>query len=155
VRRLWSPRWVVRHAAMVVLVAAFLALGWWQIGRAQGGNALSYGYAVEWPLFALFVIAVWAREVRAELHPDRPEPAGSGESGQGVTPGRRDGTARRRPVVVPYRSPRADAGEDPELAAYNDYLAWLAAHPDRRPSEYHRQPQAYRQPQADRQPQGE
>ena len=55
-RRFLTPSWLLRHAAMVGLVAAFLALGWWQVGRARGGNMLSYGYAIEWPVFALFVI---------------------------------------------------------------------------------------------------
>ena len=66
-RRFLTPGWLLRHVAMVVLVAAFLALGWWQIGRARGGNMLSFGYAIEWPVFALFVIFVWTREIRAEL----------------------------------------------------------------------------------------
>ena len=43
--------------------------------------------------------------------------------------------AIRRPVRV-----TVPAGEnektDPELAAYNDYLAWLAAHPAARPGDY-------------------
>jgi hypothetical protein len=41
-----------------------------------------------------------------------------------------------RPIRVPAR-PRAAADEDdPELAAYNDYLAWLATHPGARPGDY-------------------
>ncbi|MET8066952.1 hypothetical protein ABZS65_25340, partial [Micromonospora sp. NPDC005313] len=65
--RLWTPAWIVRHVAMVVLVVAFLALGWWQVTRAAGGNALSFGYAIEWPVFAAFVVFVWWREVRQTL----------------------------------------------------------------------------------------
>src|SRR6266511_4389550 len=38
----------------------------------------------------------------------------------------------RRPLPVPVEEP------DPELAAYNRYLQWLAANPGRRPSEYPR-----------------
>ena len=66
-RRFVTPGWLLRHAALVLLVAGFLVLGWWQLGRARGGNALSFGYAIEWPVFALFVIFLWYREVRAEL----------------------------------------------------------------------------------------
>ena len=55
---------MLKHLVMVVLVAACLGLGWWQIGRAAGGNPLSFGYAFEWPVFALFVIFIWYREVR-------------------------------------------------------------------------------------------
>jgi hypothetical protein len=36
---------------------------------------------------------------------------------------------------VPAR-PAAPAEDDPELIAYNDYLAWLAAHPGARPGDY-------------------
>lgn len=59
---------------MVGLVVAFLWLGWWQIGRARAGNLLSLGYAIEWPVFAAFVIFVWIREIRLELRGGAPPP---------------------------------------------------------------------------------
>ncbi|MGW5673158.1 hypothetical protein ACWEVO_35450, partial [Micromonospora sp. NPDC003776] len=71
-KRLWTPAWIVRHVAMVVLVVGFLGLGWWQVTRAAGGNTLSFGYAIEWPVFAGFVVFVWWREVRHTLR-GRPE----------------------------------------------------------------------------------
>jgi hypothetical protein len=43
------------------------------------------------------------------------------------------------PPVAPRRPPPplvVDDEDDPQLAAYNRYLAWLAANPDRKPSEY-------------------
>ncbi len=119
VRRFATPRWLVQHAVMVILVAAFLALGGWQVGRAVAGNTLSYAYAVEWPIFALFVIGVWVREIRQELRPAKPAPPAG---------------PVRAPLVVPV--PSADPPDDPALSAYNDYLAWLAADPDRRPGDY-------------------
>ncbi|MEV1147484.1 hypothetical protein AB0I76_28150, partial [Micromonospora sp. NPDC049799] len=66
-KRLWTPGWIARHVAMVVLVGAFLSLGWWQVSRAAAGNAISWGYAIEWPVFAGFVVFVWWREVRHAL----------------------------------------------------------------------------------------
>jgi hypothetical protein len=42
----------------------------------------------------------------------------------------------RRPVRVPVVSAAPADDDDPELAAYNDYLGWLAAHPGARPSDY-------------------
>ncbi|RIV36604.1 hypothetical protein [Micromonospora radicis] len=66
-KRLWTPAWIARHVAMVVLVTTFLGLGWWQVSRAAAGNAISWGYAVEWPIFAGFVVFVWWREVRHTL----------------------------------------------------------------------------------------
>ena len=37
----------------------FLALAWWQVRRAEAGNILSYGYAVEWPLFVVAAVYLW------------------------------------------------------------------------------------------------
>jgi DNA-binding transcriptional regulator of glucitol operon len=123
VHRFLTPRWLLRHAIALVLVAACLALGWWQIGRARGGNALSYGYAIEWPVFALFVIFVWSREVRAELRGGYTEP----EPAPTVPEDLR--------IEVPRR-PAAAPEDDPDVGAYNEYLAWLAAHPRAGPGDY-------------------
>jgi hypothetical protein len=132
VRRLFTARWVAVHFGVLVLVAAFLGLAWWQITRAAQGNALSFGYAIEWPVFAAFVVAVWIVEMRKVVReqtaeappttgqdqPDQPEP---------VVPAR-----RRRP-----RNEAAyDDSGDPQLAAYNHYLGWLNAHPYASPADY-------------------
>jgi DNA-binding transcriptional regulator of glucitol operon len=124
VRRLLSPRWLAVHALALVLFMACLALGVWQFRRAAGGNTLSWAYTLEWPLFAAFVVWMWVRAVRDQISQERGE----------------DPYAEHRapPITAPRPTPavRVDADEDPELAAYNDYLAWLAANPDRKPSEY-------------------
>jgi DNA-binding transcriptional regulator of glucitol operon len=134
---LWTPAWIARHVLALVLVVAFLALGWWQFSRATGGNALSWGYTFEWPVFALFVVFIWYREVQQErrsARADREEPATETEAPQPVP--RQDAPVTvRRPVRVPVAGP-APAVDDPELDAYNDYLGWLAAHPGARPSDY-------------------
>jgi DNA-binding transcriptional regulator of glucitol operon len=144
---LWTPAWIARHVLALVLVVAFLALGWWQFSRATGGNALSWGYTFEWPVFALFVVFIWFREVQQERRSAR---AGHGEAGQdeagqdepAATAEVRQPAPRqdapvtvRRPVRVPVAG-AVPADDDPELAAYNDYLGWLAAHPGARPSDY-------------------
>ncbi len=64
-RELRTTGWVVRHVLAVILVLGFLGLGWWQVRRAAEGNLLSYGYAVQWPVFAAFVVFVWFKEVQA------------------------------------------------------------------------------------------
>jgi len=104
VRRLFTPAWLLGHAVVWVAVAAFLALGWWQAGRAAGGNTLSWAYTFEWPLFAVFTIAVWIREMRAALR----------------GPASESPPARREPVIT-RREANLDDG-DPE---YNRYLARL------------------------------
>ena len=121
-RRLLSPRWLAVHALALVLVAACLSLGIWQYLRAAGGNTLSWAYTFEWPLFAAFVVWMWVRAVRDHLSQERGEDPYAEHRPPPIT-------AVKRPVAV-------SGDEDPELAAYNDYLAWLAANPDRKPSEY-------------------
>jgi len=134
---LWTPAWIARHVLALVLVVAFLALGWWQFSRATGGNALSWGYTFEWPVFALFVVFIWFREVQQErrsARAERAEPAAETEVARSL-PGQDPPMTVRRPVRVPVAG-AAPADDDPELAAYNDYLGWLAAHPGARPSDY-------------------
>ena len=64
---LLTPAWIAVHVGLVLAVATFGVLAWWQIGRAADGNLLSYGYAFEWPAFAAFTIWVWVVEVRKAL----------------------------------------------------------------------------------------
>ncbi|MFY1704005.1 MULTISPECIES: hypothetical protein [Micromonospora] len=145
-KRLWTPAWIFRHVAMVVLVAAFLALGWWQISRAAAGNTLSWAYAFEWPIFAGFVVFVWWREARLTLRgpPQTDADAGQTAGTAPVAPTTGDSpsvTGDQRPAVRrPVRAARvpvpADGGEDAELAAYNHYLSWLNANPGARPGDY-------------------
>jgi DNA-binding transcriptional regulator of glucitol operon len=124
VRRLLGPKWLARHALALVLFTGCLALGWWQLDRASSGNTLSWAYTAEWPLFALFVLWVWFRWARDDV-----------KSARGEDPYAR---VRPEPMRMPARQvvPSVAADEDPETAAYNRLLAWLAAHPDRRPGDY-------------------
>ncbi|MGW5559906.1 hypothetical protein ACWER9_22125 [Micromonospora sp. NPDC003944] len=137
-RRLWTPAWIARHVAMVVLVVGFLGLGWWQISRATAGNSLSWGYAVEWPIFAGFVVYVWWREVklarRRSVEADAPPEDPVVEPAPEVTTGSRP--AVRRPVRVARVPASGDVVEDTDLAAYNHYLSWLNANPGARPGDY-------------------
>lgn len=125
---------------MIVLVAGCLGLGWWQIGRAARGNALSFGYAFEWPVFALFVIFIWYREVRLDLYgpggpSGRGEPSGPDEE---APPVESPPEVPRLLSSVPARRQPAERAQDadPRLRAYNEYLAWLNADPTRRPGDY-------------------
>jgi hypothetical protein len=141
--RLWTPAWIVRHLVAAALVTGFLALGWWQISRAASGNTLSWAYAVEWPVFALFVVFLWFREARNTVRGERPPAGGEPRGGDGgrhpepaaAAVGRPAATARR-PVRTARREPPVRPEDDPELAAYNDYLAWLNANPQARPADY-------------------
>ena len=128
---LWTPAWIARHVLALAAVVGCLGLGWWQFSRASDGNTLSWGYTFEWPVFAAFFAFLWYREVQlARRPPKEPSPEPDEEPrrlpGAPVTVG--------RPVRVAVRA--APAADDPELDAYNDYLAWLAAHPGARPGDY-------------------
>lgn len=159
-RQFCTPAWITRHVVALVLVGAFLALGWWQIDRAAGGNTLSWAYAVEWPVFAGFVIFIWVREVRYALRGSAAASTAQDGTPTGVDQQTGEGPHQSAPQVMtaaptpvsglrigrPVRSPRLSAeherlsgtavDEDPELAAYNDYLAWLNANPGARPGDY-------------------
>jgi hypothetical protein len=125
-RRLLSRAWIARHLAAAILVVGFLALGRWQWERASGGNALSWAYTVEWPVFAGFVAFIWYREVRTAMRGDAPA----------AGPPAIAASTARRPVVTARHTAPGDDGGDPELAAYNKYLAWLSANPRARPTDY-------------------
>ncbi len=95
-------------------VPTFLGLGWWQVDRAGAGNARSYGYAIEWPSLAAIVIFLYIRAIRLELH--------------------RSHVAMNLPQLLdeaafaePAPSLPIDDEDDPELAAYNEYLRELSA----------------------------
>jgi len=100
---------------VLVAVTGFLALGWWQAIRAGDGNARSYGYAAEWPTFALIVLFLWVRAMRTELR--TPE-------GAPPEPAHTSAIPHERELVV-QDVIAAHEADDPELAAYNRYLGGL------------------------------
>jgi hypothetical protein len=118
-RFLISPRWLGWHLLMIVLVLGMLALGDWQLHRAEDGNALSWAYTFEWPIFAGFVIVFWAKTIRDEFRPPAAPEQAHSESVR--LPGAPAGAGARPPAAG-----GDEDGEDEELAEYNAYLARLA-----------------------------
>jgi len=105
--RLLTPRWLFLHVLVAALFVGTFFLGYWQLSKAEdGGSAVNWSYSLQWPLYGLMGLWFYLRMVRLELkrHPDEGEPG-------------RD--------VVLYQRPRIDTTGDPELAAYNAYLAEL------------------------------
>ncbi|HUY86619.1 MAG TPA: hypothetical protein VMU77_05855 [Acidimicrobiales bacterium] len=125
-RDIWlSKRAVVLHLTVLIVVGGCLYAAWWQANRALSGNTLSYIYSVEWPIFAGYGIFMWWKI----LHETAPQAAvyragessyagDSPSSGEGGEPGPDSGSTR---------FPIYDDSDDPERAAYNRYLANLAA----------------------------
>ena len=111
-----SPRWLGWHVFVVFAGWGMLWLGDWQFHRAESGNALSWAYTFEWPLFAIFGVVFWMKTIYDEFHPAADNDGEQVELPGGAVPALRASLA----------AGRADDGEqDPELAAYNDYLARL------------------------------
>jgi hypothetical protein len=127
VRRLLSPRWLAVHLLVLAVAAGFCRLGWWQWQRSQSatGGAQNVIYALEWPGFAIFGLVLWVRTMRDELRGRR-----AGASSRSVPlvpteasePDVAEAAARR---AVERRQIEQDELEDPQLAAYNRYLAAL------------------------------
>jgi DNA-binding transcriptional regulator of glucitol operon len=101
---------------VIVAALACLALGWWQWQRYQSvsGTGQNLGYALQWPLFAAFVVYAYRKFVRYEEEPPQlHKPDTVTEIPAGLLP--------ERPPPVPSIEP-----DDPTLAEYNAYLAELA-----------------------------
>lgn len=118
---------------VVLAAAACLALGWWQWTRYESGSGSfqNLGYALQWPLFAAFVVYAYRRVVHLEAADDPADGAtdGSGGDGPGAAPGRPRSAAPVTELpagLLPTRATRADdPADDPVLAEYNAYLAQL------------------------------
>ncbi len=109
------------HAFTIVLVVTMVLLGRWQlhVSEAKHFSIQNFGYALQWWLFSAFAVFFWGRLIRdaarrgGVLALARPEP--DPQAGAPV--------AYRR-YVMPTTPPRST---DSVHAAYNDYLAALAA----------------------------
>ncbi len=115
-RQRWlSRRALLLHLTLMVVAPGCLFAGWWQATQAMAGNTLSYVYAVEWPVFAVFAGVVWWTLVHDE--PDSAEARALRT--EALKTEQADGSVSRSRI-------RNFDQEDEDLAAYNDYLAGLA-----------------------------
>ena len=57
--RLSGASAVRTHLTLLVGLALCGVAFWFELGRAEAGNALSWAYVFEWPLLALFAIYMW------------------------------------------------------------------------------------------------
>ena len=123
----WTTRRsIVAHGALALWVPGCSVATWWQVGIAESGDSLGWVYAVMWPCFALFGILFWWFLVH-----DDPETLGRRGlrrmAGTGIDSGAQEPSERVRTAQAAQAQALARAeAEDPELAAYNAYLAALA-----------------------------
>ena len=96
------------HVALAIVVPGCAAAGVFELTRALGGNELSWVYVFEWPLFGVFAVHMWWRLLHDEWK---------------ATGDAHTHTADRPAADC---APVPDDG-DPELAAWNRYLARLHA----------------------------
>jgi hypothetical protein len=123
-----TPRWLAWHAFAVLAAWGMLWLGDWQFHRAEGGNALSWAYTFEWPIFTVFGVIFWGKTIADEWKSAGRRAAMAGAAGPG--PVKADAVA---PDLLPAAAHTAavtddfDDEDDPELAAYNRYLTRLGS----------------------------
>lgn len=113
-----------RRPALIVLVivaaVGCLALGWWQWTRFEsaGGTGQNLGYALQWPLFAAFVVYAYRRFVQLEAEAQEPS----------LKPKTTSGPTEIPAGLLPERATSANADDqDSAMTEYNKYLAELAA----------------------------
>ena len=117
-----SRRWLMWHALALVAIALFVFLGKWQWNRAMAsdGTLQNLFYAFNWWIFAVLVVYGWGKTLHEDLVDLR----------EGRGPVERAEAAAQVALPALYARPRpADLDDpiedDPELAAYNAYLAEL------------------------------
>ena len=115
-----ETRAVIAHVALAIWVPGCILACWWQVGIGLSGDSLGWVYSVMWPCFALFGTVFWWHFVHDD--PDTIGRRGLRRLQQASTPDSAGphGETPDDPVIA-----LAEA-EDPELAAYNAYLAALA-----------------------------
>jgi hypothetical protein len=119
-RFLVQPRWLGWHVFMVVSFWGMLWLGDWQFHRALAGNALSWAYTFEWPLFAGFAVVFWAKTIRDEFRIKRGQPLTASSGLRDRLPA---GVLGGYVTAAQTAAPEEDESE--ELSAYHAYLARL------------------------------
>lgn len=121
------PGWLALHVLTVALVVSMVALGRWQlmVSNQKHFNVRNFGYALQWWAFSVFALVMWVRVMRDQLrHQDDPLDVPGAAAALATS----DQVEYRRYVMPQVPAPTTD----PTHAAYNDYLARLAARDARR-----------------------
>jgi hypothetical protein len=101
-RKWFTKRALLWHLLLSIIVPGCLIAAWWQVHRAMQGNTLSYGYSVEWPIFAIVAIIGWWQLI----HEDPAD----------VEARKEERRNRSKPVFVPATEDLfAQVGAHPEL----------------------------------------
>ncbi len=108
------------HAVLLAGLALCAVAFWFELGRAERGNTLSWAYVFEWPLLAVFAVYMWWKV----LH-------------EGTTSRRR--RAKREPGLAPQYDAMLKAWQahQAELAESEGTNVDDADQPDRGLTDYH------------------
>jgi hypothetical protein len=122
-----TPKWLAWHAFAVFAAWGMLWLGDWQFHRAVGGNALSWAYTFEWPIFTIFGVIFWGKTIADEWK----TPGGKAHQALALVQPGLAGLADADLTLpagahTPVITDDFDGEDDPELAAYNAYLMRLS-----------------------------
>jgi DNA-binding transcriptional regulator of glucitol operon len=132
VRTYLTPGWLAFHLAVLAAVVTMVLLGRWQldVSDSKHFSLQNFAYALQWWLFSAFALGMWVRVIR-----DRGVTGATGTARTDAADGPAAQQAEAADAAhthVPYRryvmpsSSDAAPVDDPEIAAYNDYLARLA-----------------------------
>ncbi len=126
----WTPRAVTAHLTLALCEPGFVALTWWQLSRALGGNELSWMYVFEWPFFAGYAVYVWWRIVHDQavgpLGRRQPVTSAAGAGAAGAAAGADAASTESTEQSPAAPEPATPSVDDARLAAYNRWLASLA-----------------------------
>jgi DNA-binding transcriptional regulator of glucitol operon len=117
------PGWLLWHLFTVAAATAMILLGRWQlhVSESKGFDLQNFGYSIQWWLFSAFGLFLWWRVLRDAA---RRRDAGVAGSTPAEPEAVADEPVAYRRYVMPTTSAASD---DPAVAAYNEYLAGLAA----------------------------
>jgi hypothetical protein len=69
--RLTGPSALRAHLTLAGGLALCVVAFWFELGRALGGNALSWAYVFEWPMLGAFGVYMWWRVLHPSVQPAR------------------------------------------------------------------------------------
>jgi DNA-binding transcriptional regulator of glucitol operon len=126
-----APKWVIGHVIVLAAAVTMVFLGRWQldVSDSKHFSLQNFGYALQWWAFTAFALGLWGRVLRDAARSRAASAAGApapGSQPAEPAPAADEPVAYRR-YVMPQSSDRVAPAGDAELAAYNDYLARLAA----------------------------
>jgi hypothetical protein len=141
----FTPRWIGGLLFCLTAAAVCAFLGHWQWDVARHGSMQNTAYAFNWWLFAALFVGFWFKALRdtvrrdADLQTGRASglsspasrsAAGISVSGLAASPAGKMSRIRE-PAPQATRPVLPTPEEDPDVAAWNDWLAELNADPKR------------------------